>query len=123
MTIPKALIWLILRSTLRTTVLALPLICTLTLIAMQPAQAQTFSVLHNFTGGADGNSPLAGLTMDAGGNLYGMTSIGGRGGGTVFKLSYKASGWIFAPLYAFEGVPDGANPFSGVIIAPTGVLL
>ncbi len=122
MTIPKALLLLILRSSLRTTVFALGLICALTLNAIQPVQAQVFSVLHNFTGGADGNSPLAGLTMDAGGNLYGTTSIGGRGVGTVFKLSYKGSGWIFTPLYAFEGVSDGANPSTGVVIATNGSL-
>jgi uncharacterized repeat protein (TIGR03803 family) len=122
MTIPKVLFLLILRSSLRTTVFVLALFCVLTLTAMQPARAQTFSVLHNFTGGADGKSPLAGLTMDAGGNLYGTTNIGGRGVGTVFKLSYKGSGWIFTPLYAFEGVTDGANPFTGVVIASNGIL-
>ena len=37
------------------------------------ARAQTFTVLHNFTGGADGGNPLAGLTMDQAGNLYGST--------------------------------------------------
>ena len=44
-------------------------------------QAQTFSVLHSFTGGADGSNPLAGVAMDRGGNLYGTASLGGRGFG------------------------------------------
>ena len=35
-------------------------------IATQPMQAQTFTVLHNFTGGLDGAEPYAGLTMDRG---------------------------------------------------------
>ena len=31
------------------------------------AQAQTFTVLHNFTGGLDGANPYTGLTMDRSG--------------------------------------------------------
>ena len=35
------------------------------------------TVLHSFTGGADGANPTAGLTMDSSGNLYGATEAGG----------------------------------------------
>ena len=55
-----------------------------------PAQAQTFNVLHTFTGGQDGMQPSAGLTMDGAGNLYGTTLDYGDptcSCGTVFKLS------------------------------------
>jgi uncharacterized repeat protein (TIGR03803 family) len=50
------------------------------------------TVLHSFTGGSDGANPLAGLTMDSTGNLYGATVFGGnpacKGGcGVVFKLA------------------------------------
>ncbi len=87
------------------------------------AQAQTFTVLHNFTGGADGAVPVAGLTMDRGGNLYGTASAGGaRGYGTVFKLAPRGSGWVLAPLYSFHGVSDGKLPFDRVVIGPGGVL-
>ncbi|MFZ0231150.1 MAG: choice-of-anchor D domain-containing protein [Mycobacterium sp.] len=52
----------------------------------------TEKVLHSFTGGADGATPLAGLIMDASGNLYGTTEEGGTaGGGTVFKLANSSS--------------------------------
>jgi hypothetical protein len=34
------------------------------------AQAQTFAVIHNFTGASGGANPLAGLTIDGLGNLY-----------------------------------------------------
>jgi uncharacterized repeat protein (TIGR03803 family) len=46
-----------------------------------------YSVLYNFTGGADGGTPYAGLIRDSAGNLYGTTYYGGKSGtGVVFKL-------------------------------------
>ena len=53
------------------------------------------TVLHSFTAGADGALPWAGLTMDAAGNLYGTTVLGGDlkceptygGCGTLFKIT------------------------------------
>jgi uncharacterized repeat protein (TIGR03803 family) len=50
------------------------------------------TVLHSFTGGADGAWPYAGLVRDKAGNLYGTTAGGGTGScdagcGTVFKLT------------------------------------
>jgi len=42
------------------------------------------TVLYNFTGGADGGYPFAGLIRDASGNLYGVGGTDGHG--TVFKL-------------------------------------
>jgi len=50
------------------------------------------TVLHRFTGGADGANPDSVLVQDAAGNLYGMAGFGGtmgcfgNGCGTVFKL-------------------------------------
>ena len=49
--------------------------------------AWTESVLWNFGNGTDGTIPVAGLIMDASGNLYGTTDSGGMyNGGTVFEL-------------------------------------
>ena len=48
-----------------------------------------YTVLYNFTGGADEGAPNA-VIRDTEGNLYGTTYGGGstvRGCGTVFKLS------------------------------------
>ena len=45
----------------------------------QPAHAQTFKVLHTFTGGADGASPFGTFTMDQAGNIYGAPWGSGRG--------------------------------------------
>jgi uncharacterized repeat protein (TIGR03803 family) len=45
------------------------------------------TVLHAFTGGADGKYPLGPLTIDSSGNLYGTASAGGTtSGGVVFEL-------------------------------------
>jgi uncharacterized repeat protein (TIGR03803 family) len=51
------------------------------------------TVLHSFTGGADGALPYAGLTIDGAGNLYGTTQAGGTSCytsytcGVVFKIA------------------------------------
>ncbi len=92
-------------------------------LAAQPAQAQTFKVLYNFTGGPDGGYPVAGLTMDRGGNLYGTIGFGGANGhGAVFKLSHQGSGWVFNLLYSFQAGYDGADPEARVILGPDGSL-
>jgi len=101
---------------------AIALSCALIVFAAGPAQAQTFSVLHNFTGGLDGGLPYAGLSMDRGGNLYGTTATGGSGYGAVFALLHKGSGWVFNPLYSFAGGSDGEGPLARVIIGPNGSL-
>ncbi len=97
-----------------------------TLLAAAPtARAQTFQVLHNFTGGADETSPWGGLTIDRSGHLYG-TTIGPLGCtaacGTVYEFSHQGSGWILSTLYAFRGGQDGTIPYATVAIAADGSL-
>ena len=67
------------------------------------------TVIHNFTGGADGASPSAGLVLDASGNLYGAASFGGPAGyGTVFKISFPVPFSSFsAKLNIVAGPPPG----------------
>jgi uncharacterized repeat protein (TIGR03803 family) len=94
------------------------------LVLMVPAaHAQTFTLIHSFSGGGDGATPESGLTIDAGGNLYGNTWSGGRGFGIVYKMANRGSGWTLSPLYSFAGGSDGANPWQAPIsIAADGSL-
>jgi uncharacterized repeat protein (TIGR03803 family) len=77
-------------------------------------------VLHAFAGGADGGVPLAALTRDSSGNLYGTTSsFGNNGNGTVFKLDSHGN---LTSLYSFGAGPTGAQPMAGVVRDPGGNL-
>lgn len=84
-------------------------------------QAQTLNDLHYFSG-PDGATPEAGLTIDAAGNLYGTTSAGGAGYGTVFKMSLKNGHWVINQLYSFAGGNDGDDPEARVVFGPDGAL-
>jgi len=55
--------------------------------AFKLSQTGQFTVLHKFTGGADGGWLFAPLAIDTTGNLYGTANIGGIGDGTVFKIT------------------------------------
>lgn len=79
------------------------------------------TVLHAFTGkNGDGAVPHGALALDGFGNLYGTTSAGGVAGlGTVFKID--ASG-VESVLYSFTGMPDGANPYAGLVLDRSGNL-
>jgi uncharacterized repeat protein (TIGR03803 family) len=92
----------------------------LSVAAIQSAEAQTFTVLHDFTGNPDGASAQAGLVRDASGNIYGTTANGGASNdGAVFKIDRSGTETV---LYAFTGSPDGALPLAGLIRDTTGNL-
>ncbi|HEX3819424.1 MAG TPA: choice-of-anchor tandem repeat GloVer-containing protein [Candidatus Sulfotelmatobacter sp.] len=86
-------------------------------------------VLHSF-GGTDGMWPVAGLTVDAAGNLYGTTEIGGafgtsvNGYGTVFVLRpVSGGGWNEIVLHSFgQGLKDGRQPEANLVLDKTGNL-
>ena len=89
---------------------------------ISPAGQET--ILYNFTGGADGANPFAGVVMDAAGNLYGTTNNGGAAGaGVVFKLGTTGHETV---LHTFSclGCPahDGMSPNGGVIRDSAGNL-
>ena len=81
-------------------------------------------ILHSFSN-SDGSTPLAALTFDASGNLYGTTFYGGAyDWGTVFRLTPGAKGqWSEKVLHNFDynGV-DGYDPRANVIFDHAGKL-
>lgn len=88
------------------------------------------TLIHDFQGGSDGANPPFGVTLDAAGNVYGVTSAGGfltdcsgLGCGVVFKFSTDARGqWQETLLHQFTGGNDGASPSASLTFGPDGKL-
>jgi uncharacterized repeat protein (TIGR03803 family) len=100
---------------------------------LDPAGKET--VLHRFTGGADGAFPGGGLGLveDAAGNVYGTAGGGGEFGGactvgfnedygcgTVFKLD-KTGKFTVLHRFSNDGT-EGVNPNGGLVRDPAGNL-
>ena len=91
-------------------------------------------VLYSFTGSnGDGANPYGGLVMDASGNLYGTTVVGGNNGfcqqyatdgcGIVFELVNSSGSYSEQVLNTFTGSNgDGAYPFGGLVMDVSGNL-
>lgn len=102
--------------------LSILLLFAATIVAAPQAHAQTFTVLHAFSHGAAGSYPEAGVTLDAGGNLYGTTMEGGdQDRGTAYQLKHAGTGWVLNTLFTFEDVDDDA-PVNRVQFGPGGLL-
>jgi uncharacterized repeat protein (TIGR03803 family) len=87
----------------------------------QLATAQTFQVLHDFTGHLDGGTPPYTLAQDSAGRFYGTAAQGGLNGtGVVFRFQRQNANWILTPLYDFSD-QDG-QPGWGVTLAPNGTI-
>ena len=57
-----------------------------------PKKGWTYTLLHSFSGGADGANPTGSLVFDDAGNLYGTTSAGGAyGQGVVYEIPNPTS--------------------------------
>jgi uncharacterized repeat protein (TIGR03803 family) len=83
---------------------------------LSPAHAETVFSLAN------GDHPVAGVVLDAAGNLYGTTEFRGPTAdslGTVFKMTPSG---VETVLYVFTGVPDGSEPVAGLVLDPSGNL-
>ena len=84
-------------------------------------------ILHQFPGGSLGAQPVAGLTRDAAGNLFGTTYYGGHlsrcnnGCGVAFELRPTAQGWK-ATLRSLFGDHPGAHPAAALILDKSGNL-
>lgn len=95
----------------------------------------TETVLHNFSGDANGGKIFKGIVRDAAGHIYGTASDGGdlsactggdyngQGCGVVFELSQNSAGlWKETVLHTFTGGSDGGVPFSDLILDADGNL-
>jgi uncharacterized repeat protein (TIGR03803 family) len=93
-----------------------------TVFRVDPTGHET--VLYSFLGSAEGDgfNPEGSLIMDAAGNLYGTTALGGaQSSGMVFKLAPDGSGgWTESVLYSFVGGLDGIYPAGGLVRDPAG---
>ncbi len=77
-----------------------------------------FSVMHAFTGGADGGGAYSALIQATDGNFYGTTYSGGAAGyGTVFKITPSG---LFSVVHAFTGGTDGGRSYSALLQAADG---
>ena len=97
-------------------------------LTLGPRGSWTESVLYSFIPGPGGYFPVAGLTLDSAGNLYGSTAYGGdlncdlAGCGIIFKLTHNSDGsWAPSVLHTFNGA-DGNGPYGNVIFDAAGNL-
>jgi uncharacterized repeat protein (TIGR03803 family) len=85
----------------------------------------TERVLYSFKGGSDGVNPMAPVTFDQNGDLYGTTEAGGTANcGIAYRLTPNQTGaWNESVLHTFLGVTaqDGENP-NGLIFDTHGNL-
>ena len=116
--------------------LAAAMLCSFAILSTPESYAQTFNILYNFTGGTDGSQPLNGVSMDAAGNLYGYTYIGGytghpatagndcypNGCGIVYRLTKRDSNWIYTSVYNFIGGADGVSVAAPLTIGSDGAV-
>jgi uncharacterized repeat protein (TIGR03803 family) len=99
-------------------------------VAPLASPAQTFTVLHMFSCGTDGQNPQGALALDDAGNLYGTTLYGGdtacgygNGCGTVYRIDAKGNETTLHRFTGrFTGPPDGQSPMAGVIVGGDGNL-
>jgi uncharacterized repeat protein (TIGR03803 family) len=77
------------------------------------------TVLHSFTGGTDGATPLGGVILDSNGNLYGTTGGHGAHWGVVYELDSTGRETV---LHSFTGGVDSGTPMGSVILDSAGNL-
>jgi uncharacterized repeat protein (TIGR03803 family) len=83
--------------------------------------ASTPTVLVSFNG-TTGYEPMAGVIMDAAGDLFGTTAIGGpNGAGTVFEIAKTSTGYASTPIIV-TGSISFADVGSGLIADSAGDL-
>jgi uncharacterized repeat protein (TIGR03803 family) len=81
----------------------------------------SFAIVHSFTGPPDGSDPAWGVTMDAAGELYGATILGGDAGcsvipytvgcGVVFEVDTSGGETVLHTFTSAKARRDGVYPF------------
>jgi len=91
-----------------------------TIFSFNP-QTNKLALLYSFNGQTDGVYPLGGLTLGAGGVVYGETQYGGAANdGTVFAFNTGTN--QLSELYAFLGGSGGSSPGGGMVLDNQGNL-
>ncbi len=103
-----------------------------TVFELKPKRKGAFAetILYRFceeTACHDGSNPFAGVTLDATGNLFGVTSSGGQSGenSTAFRLIPKGAHSKYSLLYTFcsvSGCADGSQSESPLTLDASGTL-
>jgi uncharacterized protein YceK len=110
------------------TLRAILALAALTLLLAANAGAANELVLHTWVDTAtnENGGSVAGLAIDAEGNLYGVTfgtAACSVGCGSVFELAKQSNGnYVYRTLYNFlgSGSSDGANPYGAPILDSAG---
>lgn len=97
------------------------------LLLASTLMAQNFVSVVQFNGTNGGNPVYGPLVQGLDGNFYGTTQYGGNyscgidlGCGTIFRVNHSGK---LTTIYTFcqqENCPDGANPWSGLLLATDG---
>ncbi len=90
-------------------------------VAFRITPTGMLTVLHNFTGGSDGENEVGGLIQATDGNLYGTNNIGGPGGfaaGVLFRITLAGT---FTVLHDFFW-DSGGSPQATLVQHTNGVL-
>jgi uncharacterized repeat protein (TIGR03803 family) len=84
----------------------------------------TEQILHSFNiNGSDGGYPLAGIVLDAAGNIYGTTAYGGAYYvGAVYELVAQGGSSYEEKILCSFNISDGAYPFDSLILDSAGNL-
>jgi uncharacterized repeat protein (TIGR03803 family) len=91
-------------------------------LTSRPGDSWVFSNIHSFASPASGVYPVAGVSFDNSGRLYGTTSAGGLyTNGIAYNLEpVSPSNWYEIPVHAFGAPGDGSVPYGGLIFDAAG---
>ncbi len=82
-----------------------------------PAGSGTITVIASLNAGTVGGLSSSGITLDAGGNLFGSTTNDPSGNGTVFEIVHNTT--AVNVLATFNG-SNGSGPDGGLIVDASG---